>query len=313
MPIKITDMEAYKNQLLTNFAQGYRPVGFKNRLILPGVPVYTHTGNYLVNNGSIFQADTARGIKAKAKNIEISLDSQRQYAVKEHTLGHPLDKRQEIEAAKRISSAKFLDLQERTVKTLKNAIEVGREVEVASIVFGSGKYDSANKKACIAAEKWNVDTADINAQIKTGRQAMYDSCGIYPNAIVMGTDAYNLAISNAKLRAMFQNIEVAVDLTDAQLKQAFKIDYIFVCDVKYTNKKGVLTQAWDSATVSLLYIPTPEEQALGIPVLAAAFDLEDSVEVNEYDEGEVVRITSTEFWDINFISGKNAYLISGVK
>lgn len=311
MPDK-KSIDAYKDPYLTSFARGYRPSRFFNREFVPGIPVLTDAGRYQVKGNRLFLVDDSRAPRTQAKTIEAPLDSFETYACLEHALSHPLDKRKEIAYAERQSAGHVLDLRQNAVKTIAYSMEVSREFQSAQILFNAAKYSSNNKLACSSTEKWNTTTADIATQAKTARSKMYDSCGVEPNAVIMGKNAYELAIANAKLIAKFYQTEISVELTDDQLKKALKVDKIFVVDTHYANKKGVLTKIWDANTVAFIYIPTLEELSLGLPAHTVSFDLLNSIEVNEYDEGEVIRLARYENYDIKHISGDNGYLISGV-
>ncbi len=311
MPDK-KSIDAYKDPYLTNFARGYRPPKFFHREFVKSVSVLTDAGRYQVKGNRLFLVDDSRAPRTKAKTIEAPLDSFETYACVEHALSHTLDKRKEIAYAERNSAGHVLDLRENAVKTIAYSMEVAREYQSAQNLFNPAKYATNNKLACTASDKWNTTTADIAAQAKTARTKMYESCGVEPNACIMGKNAYELAIANAKLIAKFYQTEISVELTDEQLKKALKVDKIYVVDVHYANKKGVLTKVWDANTVAFIYVPTPEELALGLPAHTVSFDLLNSIEVNEFDEGEVLRLVRYENYDIRHISGDNGYLISGV-
>lgn len=307
------DIDQYKNDYLTTFAQGYYPENFHNRKFIPGIPVLKDSGRYKKNGNRLFLVDDSRAPRTNAKTIEIKLDSFDTYSCIEHALGSTLDIRQEIQYAERVGGgAAVLDLKERAVKTVKFSMETSREVLCANLLFNPAKYASTNKKACTSTEKWNTTTGDILAQIDAGKSAMYAKTGVMPNAIVMGRNAYTLARKNAKLIANYLYTEVAGKLSDEKLKELFEVKHLFVVDTMYENQKGIMVNAWDTNTVSLLYVPTPEELSLGLPVHTTAFNLVGSEEVKEFQDKEVLIVSRYENYDIKHVSDENAYLISGV-
>lgn len=307
-------MDEFKSPLLTEFAQGYVPEKYINRLVCPAVNVLTDSGKYVVDKNYLQVVNDSRGIRSKARTIEID-KSTGNYVCIEHALGGEIDKRKELEVAERIdkanpSAAAVLDLKLTTTRAVSTMLEVNRESLVAKSLFNASNYDT-NYKVSKSSAKWNTTNGDPETDVDAGVLAMQNGIGLRPNAIVLGPAAYFAMRTNAKMKSDFDN--KSGKLTDQQLLEALGLQYLYVGEqMVYDENTGLMSPLWTTNYASLIYIPTKAEQSLGVPAHTAVFEVTGSTAVYEFDDDEVLRIAQFTNYGVQFIKNTNGYLITDV-
>lgn len=174
--------------VLTNIARQYRPSGFIADQVAPIIPVDVDAGQYPVFNG-FFDDNVGNLVADRAVTPEIDFEfSTDSFLCKDRRLKvsvSPKEKRNANGAVK---------LEQSLLNRLLDSMALAREVRVANLLTKTTNGGKLNLGAN-AGQKWNVDAATIEADIKTAQSAIYDKIGQAPDTIVIPWKvAYEMAI-----------------------------------------------------------------------------------------------------------------------
>ena len=179
-------------------------------------------------------------------------------------------------------------------KMLKDARYTGREYALsAALVNTSVVTNYVTLSGGTQLDKYA--TSKPLEVAKTARLAVYNACGNYPNAVVMGVEVFEALRDHPDIK---KTVGVAGDgtisvrsLTEAEIAKSLNVDKIIVGKRKYNSAKegqtAVMTAIWGK-TMTFMYInpnPSPEryEYSLGYtfelaPTVVDYKDCEDPID-----------------------------------
>jgi len=174
--------------VLTNVARQYRPSGFIADQVAPVISVTEDAGQYPIFNG-FFDDNVSNLVADRAVTPEIDFEfSTDSYLCKDRRLKVSLSAKE-----KRNANA-AVKLETSLLNRLLDSMALSREVRVANLLKKSSNGGGLNLGAN-ASQKWNVDAATIEADIKAAQTAVYDKIGQQPDTIVIPWKvAYEMAI-----------------------------------------------------------------------------------------------------------------------
>lgn len=300
------------NPVLSNFAQGYVPSMYINRIILPPVLVNRTAGSYTIGRNGLFLYDTERAPRTKPKQIDHSFTTGT-YLTREHSLGHPLDMR-EIQEAEDTGVATLMELKKNAVALTMNILELTREKEAMDYVFGAANYDSNNKLDLSSTHEWDDYTnsdpiGDINEAI-----AIVKAAGARPNCLAMDNVTWALLRNHPDLINYFKG-QMGM-LTGEQVKSLFdEITMIVITDAVYNSG----TEAAETLTplvqhkCAVLPVPSMQELMMGARVHSAMFDKRSGYKSLEYPDGPLLHIEQYVQYGAELINNKAGFLFSKTK
>jgi hypothetical protein len=238
------------NPILSTVVQGYRQQGLIGDVLFPAVPVEVSGGQIIEFGKEAFmQYSTARAPGGATKRIEFG------YLGKPFALfNHALEAKVPREFLRDAKAVPSIDLATRAVSTVMKVIKLSLEIDQAALALDASKYGTNNKIALTGASKWSDTTSDPGAQIESYREAVRQSCGVYPNVLALSAQAYATLKQHSKIveRLKFANVGV---LTPDLLAAWWDLDKVVVGAAVKADDSGTLTDVWGNNAV-LSYVPT---------------------------------------------------------
>lgn len=267
--------------VLTNIARQYRPSGFIADQVAPVINVDVDAGQYPVFNG--FFDDTVNGLVSDRAvtpeiDFEFSTDS---FLCEDYRL------KVSMSAKEKRNANAAVRLEQSLLNRLLDSMAVRREVRVANLLKKTTNGGGLNLGAN-TSNKWNVDAATIEADIKTAQEAIYDKTGRAPNTIVI---PWKVAYAVAVQQDMRDLLKYTVNgLDTVRLGAAILPDTIHGLNV-IIPKGSVRNSANEGATESLAEIwgdsvrvlHVGEQDGWGIPSAAYQFQSKPQM-VDRWDE-----------------------------
>jgi len=217
--------------------------------------------------------------------------------------------------------ARFFDAEEIATQRAMGIILRVQEKRVSDMLF-----NATNFTAHAITNEWDsnhyTDAAPIT-DVKAGRKAIHDACGIEPDTLIIGYGTFqHLGLINQIVdRLKYTNAEVKRgDIPAALLATAFNVDRILVGKGRYNSaKKGqaaVLADIWDDEYAMLCI--TNANRDLKKPCIGRTFrwtaDCPDNVLVESYREeqtrSEIIR--ARQHTDEEILLTAAAYLLSNI-
>lgn len=181
--------------VLTTIARLYEPKGFIYNQLVSRVPVSLMSGLYPVFDdafwlGSASLVQDAK-VKDRAPSHEVDFEwSTEAYVAAEYAL------KVSITDLERQQSHPALRLERNKTRFLERQMQLVREVRLAALlntINAGGELDNAN--AATPAINWDIATAVIEEDLKSGVLTVYDATGNVPNALVIPYKvAYAMAV-----------------------------------------------------------------------------------------------------------------------
>jgi len=301
--------ETLNNPVLSNFAQNYVPSMYINRIILPPVIVGRTSGSYTVGRNGLMLYDTERAPRTQPKQVDHSFTTGT-YSTREHSLDHPLDM-VEVREAEETGVANLMQLKKNSVSLVMNLLELRREYEAMSYVFGAANYDSNNKLDLSSSNEWDDYTSgdpigDINNAIEVVKAA-----GARPNCLAMDSATWHVLRNHPDLIGYFKN-QMGV-LTAEQVKSLFDpITMIVITDAVYNSG----TEASETLTplvehkCAVLPVPSMEEMLAGARVHSALFDKRNAYKTLEWEQGPLLHLQQFVQYGVELVNNKAGFLFS---
>jgi hypothetical protein len=187
--------------VLTNIARSYRPKGFIESQVLPSIPISLLGGIYPIFDEAYWfgaEVDAEIRDRSPAKEVDFSWSTD-PYLAKEYALKVSITELEELQAEP------ILRLRQNKTTFLSTRMQLLREIRAAALletIANGGGITSAN--AATPGTNWDISTATIEADIKTGVLAIYDAIGQAPNKMIIPFKvAYAMAV-NPTIRAQLQ-------------------------------------------------------------------------------------------------------------
>ena len=305
------NIDDYKNPLLTNFAQGYSPPNFVNRMVCPPIPVTKNYGSYRVMKDGSYLADDTRARNTKSKTIDFAYGFAK-FQIEEKSLASSIDL-EDIKDAKDLEAT--IDLKIDAVKAVDRILETNRENRVSEFMMSEESYDDAMQLDLTegAGVPWSdTEHADPMADVAAAREAVRAKTGLLPNSLVMGYRAYSALRANKLMKASLSITEARGLLTLEQIKFLLEVDNLIVGNSVYNTAElgadPIYADFWGEGC-SVCNIPSASEIKSGMPVLAAVFENLSRSVVLEIPNGELIDFVLKRYYDVVKINGYNAYLL----
>lgn len=295
---------------LTNLSISYAPSGFIADMIAPITTVSKESDKYYVwDRADSFRSfDDKRAPGAVAKTIDFALSTDSYYA-EEFAL------RTRILWREMENADVALKLEQSKTKKLKDALLIGREKRVATLLLATASYASGLSTTYSGTSQWNNGSyaGDAIKEIDAAKEAVRLACGMMPNTIIIPAAVVPVLTNLSSFRDHYKY--TANDLSGTGLPAVLRGLRVLVPGVQNTtSNEGASSAAvgdvWGKNIVVAYVDPT---DALDSFTLAKTFR-KGSNEVRKYDiEAEkATYVENSILEDVKVVSNVAGYLIKAV-
>jgi hypothetical protein len=253
----MAQVKAIVDKLLTNVSSMYLPEGYVSEKVLPLVSVKQKTG-LLGKYGSnhIRIEHSLAGGRGAYRRVEPILRSSTTYSVESHGLEGLVteDDYRNVELP--------YDAEKDEVLGLSSLIWLNKEQALASTLTSTAVI-TQNVTLAGADQYNNYSTSDPIGDFNVARLAVYNGCGMPPNAAVMPWDVANtLAYHTQILDTLGFAQNRAGQLSEAELAKAMGVERLYIAKAKYNSaaegQTAVLASVWSK---DIVFFHAPEKAA----------------------------------------------------
>jgi hypothetical protein len=317
MPVSIDNRSGVVNDpVLTNLARQYRPQGFIADFIAPRVSVAKESGKYLIFTDRDFGAtdvDLLKPDRSKTKEVDFGY-STASFSLEEYAVKASISRRE------RENVDSQLRLEQNKLNLIQDQLALAREVRVAALLntqdaTPAGGLD--NSMDATPSTNWDQDAATIEADIKTGIEAIYDAIGVLPTHLVIPYKVANAIAIQQDIRDILKytvNGQQILSQGGGILpSQLWGLTVLTPTVRKYTNVEGAtdaVSDVWGDE-VRILYVNP--SGGYGSPTVAQTFQTR-GPEVRRWAENDpqVDYIATSEVLSEDIIAPKAGYIIKDV-
>lgn len=233
--------------VLSKVVQGYKHATHVGSMIFPSVEVAVSAGKIIQFGKEDFQLFNARRAAGSAtKRIEFGYEGE-PYSLVQDSLESKIPR----EYARDASQVPGIDLGTRASMKVMNTLTLGLEHEQASIATAEANYGASNKETLTSTDQWTHADSKPTAIIDEGRNAIRNSCGLYPNTLILGPKPFQALKNNNYITGRFRNSDV---ITTAMLAALFDIETVVEGQAMYADEDGVFQDVWGNYAI-LAYAP----------------------------------------------------------
>lgn len=132
-----------------------------------------------------------------------------------------------VETNEEASRVPGVNLAQSAIKMVLDVLDLGHEVDTATMVRNPAAYAASNKVALAGADKWSDPASNPAGDVKEAREAIRRMVGRYPNRLVLGPDVFNVLTEHPKIKDQFKYTS-ADSITEAMLARYFNIEEVVV-------------------------------------------------------------------------------------
>ncbi len=248
MPLMTLPATRVVDPILTTVVQGYAQPEFVGDALFPVVSVSKRSG-FLIEFGkedfALFDTRRAPGAATKRRNINYGT---RKYNLYQDALEGELP----VEHLEESTGVGF-DLQQETVESVMRSIELRLEFDRAAIATNAANYPAANKVTLSGTSQWNDAASKPSTNIRTWRQAIRASTGVYPNVMLMGPTVFETFIEHEEIKDKIKYTSSAT-VTAAQIAAMYGFDKVVVGSGLVLDAAGNFVDIWGKIAVQA-YVP----------------------------------------------------------
>lgn len=243
---------AIEPEVLANLAVGQKNGAYVWDKLMPLVKVSAVNGSVPQFGQESFVAfNTERALGGSANLSRLSLYGKIPYELQSFQFGYVADKLE-------IAGSKHVDIARKALTDAIAAIELGREIKVATLATTAANYPT-NNKVTLSDDYLNESAIDPVAYIRAKAFAMEQECGQYPNTLVMDTKVWQLIQVNPKVVENYFPTLSSKLVTLEVFAEILGIQTITISKAKYKASKVAtsLTSVWGNNIV-LAYVAPPQ-------------------------------------------------------
>ncbi|HSH71548.1 MAG TPA: major capsid protein [Methylophilaceae bacterium] len=298
------------NPILSNVAQGYGNQDLVGMSLFPRVPVAVSGGQIIEFDRDAFRLVNARRAPgAGTRRLQLGY-SGKPFALLQDSLEVPVPREYSRDAL----AVPAIDMAARSVRVTMRNLTLNLENDQAILATTAANYGAGNKVTLAGATKWSTATGTPLTDIDTAREAIRQSCGVYPNVLVLSALAFNACKNNPSVIARVQyNANVAVDatsITPAILAGLFNVKKVVIGAAVSWTDANVAADIWGNNAV-LAYVPE-EDLAMETPSFGYTYTMDGNPLVEEpyYDNNAKSWIYGVTYERVPVLSGiTSGYLI----
>jgi hypothetical protein len=247
--------------ILSNVVLGYRNGQLIGDKLFPRVPVGVSGGTIIRFGKEAFQTGNyKRAPGAATKRVDYGYAGDK-YALAEEALEAKVPRERLRDASK----VPGIDIASGAVKLVMAKLLLSTELEQATLAITAGNYDNNHKVALAGTDKWSDPASKPSVQIRTYREAVRSSAGVYPNTLILGAQAFNALAENPSIldKTKYTSKD---SITPAILAALWELDEVVIGEAVQSDDAGTMTDVWGNNAV-LAYVAkastTIEEPSYG--------------------------------------------------
>lgn len=146
-----------------------------------------------------------------------------------------------------------INLATRALNTVLRSQLLEYEVDAAAIATNAGNYDNEHKITLASGSVWDDPDSDPASDIETGKEAIRDTVGAYPNTLLLSAKAIRSCRKHPKLIDRSANSGIR-KVTLALLQEIFEVDKIVIGGgVMASGQNDAFSDVWGHAAI-LAYV-----------------------------------------------------------
>ncbi len=234
--------------ILSEHVRGYRQSELVGASLFPFAPVSSYGGKVIEFGKESFKIyGSKRAPGSATKRVRFGYEG-KPYAIVPSALEAPVPR----ELMQDASQVPGIDLGTRAVNLVMRSLLLEHEVACAGLAVNAANYDNDHKVALSGGSEWSDPGSDPAGDIETGKEAIRDTVGLYPNTLVLSAKAMkNLKFHPGLIDRSAQTgiRKVTLDL----LKAVFEIDNIVVGGGVVAGDDDAFSDVWGTNAV-LAYV-----------------------------------------------------------
>ncbi len=247
--------------ILSTVAQGYSSQDFVGKSLFPTAYVSASGGQIIEFDRDAFRLYTSRrSAGSDTRDIQLGYLG-RPFSLQNHRLQGVVPREHQRDA----NVVAGIDLGARAMNTTMRALYLTLEVDQAALATTLANYPVPNRVTLAGGTKWTQTTVNPLIDVDTGREAIRQACGLYPNVMLASAVAFNVCKNNPNIVSRFQYNGMAgtdaSQITPAMLAGLFNVKKFVVGAGVYWTDANVAVDIWGNNVV-LAYVP---EDGLGDP------------------------------------------------
>lgn len=289
--------------ILTSLAIGYTNAQLVAENLMPFVYTDKEGGKIPKFGKDAFKLyETLRALRSNSNRMNPEDIDAIDVVLDEHDLEYPIDYREASESA--------FPLQRVAVKAVTEAIRLGHEFKVASIVQNPASYGAGNKIILSGTSQFTHKDSDPEGVVDDAKDAISAKIARDPNTMVIGKAAWKSLKRHPQLKAILSDDRPRlVQLAD--LREIFEIENIVVGKAIKANDKGNTSDIWGDNIV-LAYVPqsTPDQRSELEPSFGYTLRKRGQPVVDTRTEnGKIELVRNTDIFRPYLLGAEAGYLI----
>lgn len=233
--------------ILSTVAQGYQNSELIFPALFPIVPVGQRGGKIIQFGREDFRLySTARAPGAATKRIDIGY-SGASFALTDYSLEGKVP----FELMQEANAVPGVDLGRVAVMKVQNVIQLGNEINAATIATTAGSYQAANKTTLSGTSQWSDQTSGVSnpsKDIQTAVEAVRAAVGKRANTVVLGPKVW-AALKTHPLIVDRIKYTGRDSITLDMLANLWDVKRVVVGDAIYEDAAGALQDVWGKFVV----------------------------------------------------------------
>ncbi|MCB6182318.1 major capsid protein [Leeia sp. TBRC 13508] len=293
------------NPILSTVVQGYRQQGLVGSELFPRIPVEVSAGQILEFDKTHFlQVNAARAPGGRTARIQFGYLG-KPFVLNNQSLEAPVPR----EYLRDASVVPGIDLGSRAVNVVMKNLLMQLEMDQATVALNASSYGASNKVALTGTSKWSDTTSDPGGQLEGYKDAVRQSCGVYPNVLLLSAQAWKTLKQHPTIKDRLKYTG-RDSLTTDMLAKLWDLDKVVVGAGVKADDAGVLSDIWGNNAV-LAYVPQAS-QSIEEPSYGYTYTMNGHPLVEEpyYENSHKAWIYGVGFERVPVLSGiASGYLI----
>lgn len=240
--------------VLTNYARGYANQEFVFQRIAPYADVPARNTRLLR-----FGKEGFRKLNTRRAPGSPILTVQYGYASDPVSLAQDaLQALVPVETQEEAARVPGVDLAQTSVQMVLDQLDLGHEIDTATILRNPANYGASNKLALAGAAQWTDPDSDPKSDIDEAKEAIRRQIGRYPNRMVLGANPGKALKNHPKIKEQFKYTS-ADSITEAMLARYFDLQEVVIGKGVYlpdgAADTDLATDIWGNDAI-LAYVPS---------------------------------------------------------
>jgi len=253
--------------VLSNHARGYRHAGRVGHFLFPYVHIPVRGVKRLEFGKESFRLyKTARAPGGATKRVQFGYQG-KSVVLEQHSLEGQVPFEHQEDA----SMVPGIDIAASSVNLVMSSISLYVEHLQATAATNPANYSVTHREQLVGAAKWDDPLSKPKDQIKSARETVRKTIGVYPNTLVLSPGAFNALDDHPAIVDKFKYTS-SDSITTEMLANYFKIPTVAVAESVYADPNDAFQDVWGNTAV-LAYVP-PTGQSWEVPSYGYTYRLQ---------------------------------------